>query len=381
MSAATEMRSTILALPAAVALLAPVAPAAATVGDFRLPPAQPDRQPPPDRQGPVAPDVPESRRAAPAPSPSPTAQQPAPAPTIVPPQIDLPPASTAARGTTPRREASEPARAGGPAPRAAVSASPEPMPSGSPAPVAATAGPTTPAVINPATRPEANAGSIWTWLAASLALLAGLALAGWVWLRRSRGSAPVAVPEIERPRVAPEPAPPPFSAAPPAAAPAPAAVPAEPLQVSLEPLRLSLTLMNATLAYRLEIVNRGPNPLTGLVIGADMISAHASMTREEQLSGPGKAAGAPQRIERLEPGESRVVEGEFRLPFGQIVPIRQGNAALLLPLARFRVEADGAGPVVRTFAVGQPGTGSALQPFRLDQGPRVYPKLTHHAFA
>jgi hypothetical protein len=153
------------------------------------------------------------------------------------------------------------------------------------------------------------------------------------------------------------------------------------LQVSLEPLRLSLTLMNATLAYRLEIVNRGLHPLTALAIGADMISAHASMTREEQLSGPGNAAGALQRIERLEPGESRVVEGEFRLPFGQIVPIRQGNAALLLPLARFRVEAEGARPVVRTFAVGQPGKGTALQPFRLDQGPRVYPKLTHHAFA
>ena len=88
-----------------------------------------------------------------------------------------------------------------------------------------------------------------------------------------------------------------------------------------------------------------------------------------------------QRIERLEPGESRTVEGEFRLPFGQIVPIRQGNAALLLPLARFRLEAEGSAPVVRTFAVGLPGAKAALQPFRLDLGPRVYPKLTQRAFA
>ena len=137
--------------------------------------------------------------------------------------------------------------------------------------------------------------------------------------------------------------------------------------------------MNATLAYRLEIANRGAAPIADLRIGADMISAHASMTREQQLSGPG--AGPVQRIERLEPGESRIVEGEFRVPFTQIVPIRQGNAALLLPLARFRLEADGAAPVVRTFVVGLPGANAALQPFRLDLGPRVYPKLAQRAFA
>jgi hypothetical protein len=55
--------------------------------------------------------------------------------------------------------------------------------------------------------------------------------------------------------------------------------------------------------------------------------------------------------------------------------------ALLLPLARFRLEAEGARPLVRTFAVGQPGDGAALQPFRLDQGPRIYPRLAQRAFA
>lgn len=139
--------------------------------------------------------------------------------------------------------------------------------------------------------------------------------------------------------------------------------------------------MNATLAYRLEVANGGTEPITGLSIGADMIAAHASMTREEQLSGPGSGAPTVQRIERLAPGEIRIVEGEFRVPFSQIVPIRQGNAALLLPLARFRLEAEGAKPLAKTFVVGQPGAGSNLQPFRLDLGPRVYPKLAQHAFA
>jgi hypothetical protein len=180
------------------------------------------------------------------------------------------------------------------------------------------------------------------------------------------------VPQVERPKLAP--------AAPPAT-PVPSDSAPEPLQVTLEPLRVSLTLMNATLAYRLEIANRGAAPIVGLAIGADMISAHASMTREQQLSGPGAGAATVQRIERIEPGESRIVEGEFRVPFSQIVPIRQGNAALLLPLARFRLEAEGAAPVVRTFVVGQPGAGAALQPFRLDLGPRVYPTLAQRAFA
>jgi len=217
--------------------------------------------------------------------------------------------------------------------------------------------------------------SVWSWLPGILLALGAAAFAVWAWTLRPRRVHSTAAPEIKRPHV--EPPLPAFSAAP---APSPVAPVGEPLQVALEPLRLSLTLMNAALSWRLQVTNRGSAPLTALTIGADMIAAHASISREEQLSGPG-AALAVQRIERLEPGESRTVEGEFRLPFGQIVPIRQGNAALLLPLARVRVEAEGAQPVVRTFVVGQPGTGAGLQPFRLDQGPRVYPRLAQRAFA
>jgi hypothetical protein len=153
------------------------------------------------------------------------------------------------------------------------------------------------------------------------------------------------------------------------------------LQVELEPVRLSLTLLNAALAYRLTVTNRGGAAIEGLQIVADMISAHASLSREEQLSGPRSPAATMQRIDRLEPGERRVGQGEFRLPFPQIVPIRQGSAALLMPLARFRLETGSAAPLVRTFVVGQPGSGAGLQPFRLDLGPRVYPTLTQRAFA
>jgi hypothetical protein len=219
-------------------------------------------------------------------------------------------------------------------------------------------------------------------------VLAGLALVALVWWRRRPlAGIPLEVPQLERPRVDSSPfaAPEPLSESLVPIAPSPprqpAITPAEPLQVALEPLRLSLTLMNATLDYRLEVANHGSSPITGLKIGADMISAHASMSREEQLAGPGQGAMPSQTIERLEPGERKVISGAFRVPFSQIVPIRQGKTALLLPLARFRVEAEGARPVVRTFVVGQPGEGSALQPFRLDLGPRIYPHLAQRAFA
>lgn len=387
MSAVTEMRSIRFSL--AIALAVAATPVCAAVGDFRLPPAPGTQQPPPDRQGPVAPDVPESRRPAPTPTPAPAptaaapVPTPAPSPTITPPSVTLPPPAASSRPNA------APARTASPMPtRPAISTAPPvdtatPLPSspavtGAAPPLATTPAPT-------ANEPESGESLNWLWIAIGIAAAAGLGLGAFL-LRRHGTAGAVAVPEIERPKVAPEP----ISPAPapePALArverrPAPtSAAAAEPLQVSLEPLRLSLTLMNAALAYRLEIANRGATALTGLAIGADMISAHASMSREEQLSGPANGAGAMQKIERLEPGESRVVEGEFRLPFGQIVPIRQGKAALLLPLARFRVVADGAQPVVRTFVVGQPGNGSSLQPFRLDQGPRIYPKLAQHAFA
>jgi hypothetical protein len=154
------------------------------------------------------------------------------------------------------------------------------------------------------------------------------------------------------------------------------------VELALEPLRLSLTLMNATLSYRLLLSNRGAQPLEGLAITADMIAAHSTLSREQQLSGPDAGALQVALVERLEPGERRIVSGEFRLPFGQITPVRQGNASLLLPLARFKVGHAGRQPVIRTFLVAQPPErpGAGLQPFRLDLGPRIYPRLAQRAF-
>src|SRR5690606_8230895 len=89
------------------------------------------------------------------------------------------------------------------------------------------------------------------------------------------------------------------------------------------------------------------------------------------------------RIARLEPGQRQTIEGEFRLPLASVVPIRQGRAALFLPLARFQADSSGSASVIRTFVIAQPGRESngRLQPFRLDIGPRNYPDLDQRAFA
>jgi hypothetical protein len=357
------MRRTVVASAVCLAALL-AAPASAALSDFRLP-VDPAQQSEPERVGPVAPDVPESR--APAPTPAPTPRRAPPETAEDQPRIVVPNLPAARPAPAPARTADDPVAAlpAAAEPAATVTSAPEESSTDLPQP-ATTAPSPLPAASTPS--PADDGGSWWPWALAVLAGLGIIGFAAWAWLRARPIAGPAAVPQLERPRLGPVPPPAPAAAA-------------EPLQITLEPLRLSLTLMNATLAYRLEVANRGAAPIVGLAIGADMIAAHASMTREEQLSGPGEGAATVQRIERLESGESRIVEGEFRVPFSQIVPIRQGRAALLLPLARFRLVADGAAPVVRTFAVGQPGAKAALQPFRLDQGPRVYPTLTQRAFA
>ena len=87
-----------------------------------------------------------------------------------------------------------------------------------------------------------------------------LGLFGLAWWRQRPVGVPSVVPEVVRPHVGPD-----------AASGAGETTLPEPLQVTLEPLRLSLTLMNATLAYRLEVANRGAAPIVDLANGAHKI--------------------------------------------------------------------------------------------------------------
>jgi hypothetical protein len=245
------------------------------------------------------------------------------------------------------------------------------------------------------------------WLLALVAVgVIGTAL-GWIW-RGRRAEAPLYVDEIERPRLperAPEPAGPPAElpkvalsrkqaeevARPAQPEPAPVAAeqePAErPLRIALEPARLSVSLLNATLAYRILLTNQGEATLRDISIDGDMISAHASLPQDEQLAAPNSKLENRHLVRTLAPGETKVVNGEFALPLPRIRPIRKGEAALFVPLARLRIVAsrDGAAGevLVQTSVVGQRSLrpGGGLRPFRLDLGPRIYSELGQRAFA
>ena len=162
---------------------------------------------------------------------------------------------------------------------------------------------------------------------------------------------------------------------------------ADPLVLELSARRLSATLMNTVLNYELTVSNTGPDPIRSIIIGGDMIGAHASLPSRAQLELSGNAITPLHTIAVLAPGESVVLKGEFKLPLTAITPIRNGNAALFIPLTRFRLEAFGKSAlpfaVSRTFVVGedQDRPGAALKPFRLDLGPRLYSQIGQRELA
>ena len=231
---------------------------------------------------------------------------------------------------------------------AAAGAAPFPAPTATSAPA-------------PSAEVAADESTTPAWLVA-LALLAVGAL-GWLFWRRQSARSDAAAPVIERPitRELGEPEQP-------AAAPGPA------LLIKVEPLKLTRSVMNTSLAYRLTVVNRTARTLGDVRIGAELTAAHGARPLEEQIAAPGLVLPEAHRIDRLAPGQTRMVEGRLDLPVASIAPIRQGRAALFVPLLRLVAEGIGMEPLARTVVVGQaPAPGSPrLQPFRLDEPPRSY---------
>jgi hypothetical protein len=247
--------------------------------------------------------------------------------------------------------------------------------------------------------PAPQGRSIWPWVVFAF-LLGAAAFGAVLWLRRRIGPVgALVVPEIERPRVLPPrlpdapprplvepltPAPAPPEPTLPVAAliPAEPAAEANPLQITIELRKLTITLMNATLSYRLMLTNGGAEPVEDITVAADLVGAHSSLPREAQLAGPASALPQRHRLAGIAPGESGEVTGDLRLPLQDLRPITQGRAVLFVPLARFRIGAQGREPRCFTLVAGQPspnGTG-AVQPVRLDLGPRIYDGLAGRAF-
>ena len=186
--------------------------------------------------------------------------------------------------------------------------------------------------------------------------------------------APAAAPQADAPRE--------YAAARPALG-----VLVNPLEITLAARKMSATLLNTVLNYELVVTNNGDAPIGPVSVGGDMIGAHASLSARSQLEIAGHSIKPLHRLDTLAPGESLTLSGELRLPLAAILPIRNGNASLFVPLARFRVEAlrNGAPPLVvsRTFVIGetQANPGAALKPFRLDLGPRLYSQIGQRELA
>ncbi|TCD00650.1 hypothetical protein EYB45_11090 [Erythrobacteraceae bacterium CFH 75059] len=217
-------------------------------------------------------------------------------------------------------------------------------------------------------------GLPWLWL---LALLP-LAAAGWWWRRRRQEARPVRVPVIQKPQL-------PVAANDDSAASGltgrDGSGPAPQLAVELVAMKLTRSFMNATLAYRITVRNRGAAPARELAVTGELVGAHGSQPLENQIASAEARLPLLHTVDRLAPGQALSLDGTLVLPVHAITPIRQGSAALFVPLLRLVVSGPGLDPLARTFVVGQPGTGltGRLQPFRLDEPPRSYQPIAQRA--
>ena len=360
-------------VPAALLALVPGA-LAAQDGQFDLRTrASPAPSPEPTVVGPDDPDTPAVRpRPRPAPTivlPAPTAQPSPNATASAPPAAS--PAPTRGSGRVPARPLAtrSPAPLDSPTRAAGITVLPGAAPPSAASPASATSPTPRPGAYQPrelGTVARSSGVGLWLGFAALLLLLLG---GGWLaWSRHFRHRArALPAPVVERPNVAPAPDPLPIGQT-------------GGLHLALQATRMSATLVNTTLSYRLAVTNRSIQPLRDVRIAGDMISAHASRPANELLGLGDATLPELHRIATLAPGESVTLGGDIRLPLVSITPIRRGDAALFVPLARLRAHGlDPAGAAIEgggTFLVGQePGASKRLQPFRLDLGPRNYSRL------
>ena len=367
----------------ALVLAAPASLAAQSVRDFQLPP-QPTPTATPRAQGPVdtesgvtiAPRV----IATPTPTPTPT---PAPAATSGPAGATAQPRTREGTvgTTTPAPRTQGPAAQPRVTPRPQPSALPTqaerlPLDPGEtppivpvPPPVEDSAGsereaaPVVSATATPAPAAgEAGDETANGWLLPALGggLLALLGL-GYLVSQRRRTVTP---PEIERPVV---------GGATGLAAP-------RDIQLRAEAIKLTRSVMNATLHYRLTLINRSPSALSQVALGADIVSAHGGLPVEQQVATPAQALEQRHVFERIAPGQSVRYEGQITIPLSQARVIRQGKAALFVPLLRVRLDGASEEPVVQTFVIGLGATdGGRVMPFRIDEGPRSYAPIAARA--
>ena len=354
----------------ALVLAAPASLKAQSAQDFQLPPA-PTPTPSPNVQGPVDTEsgtLPVRPRAIPTARPTPTpAPDPTPQPTATPVQRTPQPrpAPTPSPTPPPRPRPAEPQLVPTPPvdrvpltppePTPSPQTEPEIVPAVEPAtPVAPTAAP----VVEPVGEAEQDdAGGTMPLILAVLTLL-GLAGAAFFFWRRRRPMA--SVPQIVRPVVDD----------------ANRRATLADIRLDADAIKLTRSMAFATLDYRVTLFNRAKSAARDMVLSADLVTAHGNASMESQVASADHSLDRRHTFERIAPGQTVRHEGKLQLPLGEARVIRQGNAPLMVPLLRVRLDREGDEPIVKTFVIGQgfPG-GGKLAPFRLDEGPRSYSPL------
>lgn len=274
---------------------------------------------------------------------------------------------------------------------------PAPQPSADAVEAAPVSPPTVPtaAASSPPTakgRPD-EGGVPWLWILLGTLAVALFGAFGW-WRQRGPVS-PVSVPRIERPTPVERAQPAPSAA--PVATPRPAAVIADPakiapiptpakpaavafdsgpLHVAFEVRDITATLMAVTLNYRITLSNRGDAALAQVLIGGSFEAAAGNLAVERQLEPPRGQLPVAHEVESLSAGEVTELTGEIRVPLARLNPIRRGEQALFVPIARLHAAGTLAGGdrviARQSVLLGRVSPDAELHPIHLEQGPRVY---------
>lgn len=349
-------------------------------------------------EGPVDAQNPVVRPATPEPGPatSPTGASPDPIPIIAAPPPPPPVTTSATPAPAWERPAAAPSpQASAPttAPQAGSSAQetetgPDTAPVGSGEPAIQSRQP----VASDAAVEAGSAGwPVWWW--AIPAVVAILALGLFLFRRRRSEAAAwqeealpeaeaeeeaqpsTAQPDVPDGQVAAKPLPPlptPNFTSPPAVAPIPPSSPDD-VSVAFHPISVRLSLFYATLQYRMSVTSpRAHAPLTLL---GDLISAHASLSREEQLAPLPNNLAVLHELPALVPDETMELKGELQLPLPAIRALQQGGGAYFVPLVRLCLLGEDGTALRRVFTVGIPGNAAGLSPLRIDTGPRNFEPL------
>lgn len=218
-------------------------------------------------------------------------------------------------------------------------------------------------------------GLPWTWIAAlAAAILALLALAFAMLRRRSTGSgqrttdvadlsgAPLREVKDHSYLTQPD---------------------AGSLEIEAYAVTLSRSVMNATISYRLTMLNQGREPISLIQVNGDVTTAHGRIPAAQQIADVDHSFPELHTLSRLEPGQRSTMRGELRLPLREVRALRQGNVPVFVPLLRLTVRAANLAPRAYTYVIGSKNLqkGARPNPFRLDEPPRSYAQLTTRAVA